>query len=372
LLRRRPPAAPLLLTLVATGACGLDTSGQEILAGEDGSQTGPHGGDDASGYGGSTSGVLSTSGSGSSGGSGGDDGGDIPDAPATITGEGSVPGTCDFNGTWASHITIDVNWMPQGLNSIILASGSGKIEQWIRGDRVVSGTTATDKTVVCGVVLPDFQSTSLAASETYGVVFPSPLFEGTDIPSFTVSATISSNKPGATYSTMPAAALIGISMANPTSDAWPSAVTTAVDMDGDGKPGVTINVASGVTPDAGVYSGVPVGIPAFGQPTVRADKLYVSIRQVTIANAMAKDCTHISGSVTIPSISGKVGIDSHVLGCELAAGGDCSTTATFPATSQANFVDNTQPVFTPTGTATIESVRVPPSTKCSAVRQMLP
>jgi hypothetical protein len=143
-------------------------------------------------------------------------------------------------------------------------------------------------------------------------------------------------------------------------------------MDNDGKPGVTITVASGLNGTGGIYSQVPVGIPSVGQPTVRADKLYVAIRQVTSVNGTVKDCNHISGTVNIPTISGKTAIDSHVLGCELADGGDCSMTASFPSTSQAGFVDNTQPVFTPTGTGTFESVRIPNGTTCASIRSMLP
>ncbi|MGH7435211.1 MAG: hypothetical protein ACRENE_06025, partial [Polyangiaceae bacterium] len=158
------------------------------------------------------------------------------------------------------------------------------------------------------------------------------------------------------------------------SESWPSSPdgVSSMDMDNDGKPGVTLYAASGATTMGGYYSQIPVGIPAFGQPTVRADKLYVAIRQVTSVSGTVKDCDHISGTVTIPSLGGKDAIDSHVLGCELADGGDCSTTAPFGSSSQAGFVDNTQPVFTPTGTGAFDSVRVPAGTSCSAVRSMLP
>jgi hypothetical protein len=297
---------------------------------------------------------------------GDDGGGDARSDDEGVDPASDAPaGTCNYGGVWASKLTIDVSWMPQGLTSIILATGSGQIQQWIRGVRVQSGMTLTDATVVCGIDLPDFQSTALAASETYGVVFPPSLFDSNYLPTFTVSGTVSGSTAGSTYSTTPAAALLGIALSDPTTDPWPSTVTTEVDMDKDGEPGVTIDVAMGATAAGGEYSGVPVGIPGLGQPTVRASKLYVAIRQVTAVSATVMDCDHITGTVSIPTIAGKAGIDSHVLGCALAAGGDCTST-------QASFVDNTQPVFTPTGTATLTSVRVPSGTSCAAVRQMLP
>jgi hypothetical protein len=297
----------------------------------------------------------------------GDDAADPPgdDAGGPPGFDASPNGPCNYAGVWASKLTINVNWTPQGLTSIILASGTGQIKQWIRGTRVQTGMSVSDSTVVCGVDLPDFQSTALAASETYGVVFPTSLFDGHFLPTFTVSGTISGSEAGATYTTTPTAAQLGVSLSAPATDPWPSTIANPIDMDMDGNPGVTVEVASGVTSAGGVYSGVPVGIPAFGQPTVRADKLYVAIRQVTAVTGTVMDCNHISGTVTIPTISGKAGIDSHVIGCELAAGGPCSTT-------QSSFVDNTQPVFTPTGSATFQAVRVAPGTSCANVRAMLP
>jgi hypothetical protein len=363
---RPPPAAPVCFLLAAAAACGLGTGGTLVPPGPGGDP--PHGDDAAGSSGGGSSSGYASSGSSSSGlalgddASGASDDGGEPD-PASD----GPPGTCNYEGIWASELTIDVTWMPQGLTSIILASGSGQIKQWIRGSRTQQGMTLTDATVVCGVDLPDFQGTAIVGMETYGVVFPSALFDSHVLPVFTVSGTISGQQAGATYTTIPSAALIGLSMTNPATDPWPATVTTEVDDDMDSKPGVTIDVASGAT-DGGVYSGVPVGIPAFAQPTVRADKLYVAIRQVTAVSGTVQDCDHISGTVTIPTIAGKAGIDSHVLGCELAAGGDCTT----GASSQASFVDNTQPVFTPTGSATFKSLRVPAGTSCASVRQMLP
>jgi hypothetical protein len=139
-------------------------------------------------------------------------------------------------------------------------------------------------------------------------------------------------------------------------------------MDHDGKPGVTADTATGSP-----YSNIPTALPPiFGQPP-RANKLYVAIRQVTVVTATVTDCDHMSGTVSIPVIQSKAAIDSHVLGCALVDGGDCSTTTALPTqTSQAAFVDNTQPVFTPSGTSDVHSVRLPAGATCAAVRAALP
>ena len=291
-----------------------------------------------------------------------------PDATSDAGGKGDASvdgGACDFNGTWASRLTIDVTWAPQGLNAVILASGTGQIKQWIKGVRTQTGMSTSDATVVCGIDLPDFQSTLVIGSETYGVRFPASLFDGPDggggyLPTFTVNAALSGLTPGSTYSTTTTAALLGLTLAQPTTAAWPSTVSTSVDMDKDGKSGVTANAAQGSP-----YSDIPTGIPAPFQPIVRANKLYLAIRQVTVVSGTLTDCDHMTGTVSIPQISSKYAIDSHVMGCALTAGGDCTST-------QASFVDNTQPVFTPSGTTDFQSVRLPTGASCADVRAALP
>jgi hypothetical protein len=293
--------------------------------------------------------------------------GSAPDASAS--GDASVDGgACDFNGTWASRLTIDVTWAPQGLNGIILASGSGQIKQWIKGVRVQTGTATSDATVVCGIDLPDFQETAIAGGETYGVKFPASLFDNGYLPTFTVSAALSGFTVGSTYSTTTTAALLGLTMTNPTTDPWPSTVSTEVDMDHDNEPGVTIGTAQGSG-----YSDVPTAIPGFFQQPARANRLYVAIRQVTIVTGtVVGDCNHMSGTIAIPQIQSKYAIDSHVMGCALVDGGDCTTSPPPTGTSQAAFVDNTQPVFTPSGSTDFHSVRLATGASCADVRAALP
>jgi len=271
------------------------------------------------------------------------------------------PRNCDFNGTWAGRLVIDVSWVPQGITGIILAPGSGQIKQWILTSRVITGQAATDTTVVCGIVLPDFLENQIAGGEKYGVQFPNAIFDNGILPSFAVRGTIAGSGPGATYSATPSAVLIGLALPNATTAPWPATVTTDVDSDQDGKPGVTALVEQG-----GGYSPAPVD--ALGG---RADRLYVAIRQVTEVTANALDCDVFAGTVTIPQIAGststvKYAIDSHVIGCRVAAdAGDCRA-------DQTSFGDMTQPVFSPSGSTSFTSVRVASNATCATVRQKLP
>jgi hypothetical protein len=288
----------------------------------------------------------------------------LPDSPApgdAGADSDSSPPRCDFNGTWGSRVVIDVSWVPQGLMGVILAPGSGRIKQWTLANRVTAGQTTTDTTIACGIVLPDFSGTQIAGGEKYGIEFPVSTFDRGGLPTFTVTGTIVGSGPGASYATSPSATLLGLTLAGATTAPWPTTITTQVDSDQDGKPGVTAVVAQG-----GGYS--PVLVDPIGS---RADRLYVAIRQVAEVRASALDCDAFAGTVTIPKIvdstaTAKYAIDSHVIGCRLIAdGGDCAAT-------QTAFVDTTQPVFSPSGSTTFASVRLDVNATCATVRQRLP
>jgi hypothetical protein len=328
--------------------------------------------------------------------SGGDDGTSIADAPRMPEGAAAVDvgvpdsaldsgGGCNFNGWWANRITIDVTWQPQGLNSVIIQPGSGTITQWVLGKRVQTSaapTALSDDSVVCGISLPDFQATVFGLAEVYGVRFPTTLFDDGYIPHFTVNGALTPQPTGGlAYSTTPTAVLMGLTMPNPTTDPWPATVPTQylADMDQDGNPGVTIAVAQGPiempTSIVSSYSYIPTGLtPPPLLPAIRASSLYLAIRQVTIASGAVRDCNTITGAVSIQTIQSKPAIDSHILGCTLVDGGSCTT----GASSEASFLDNTQPVFTPstTGKTTFQSVRLANvaagGATCADVRAALP
>jgi hypothetical protein len=317
---------------------------------------------DGSAEGGQDAGPAPEAGPGDAGDSGGGTTPDAgPDASAHDGGSGADGGACNFAGTWASQISVDVTWAAGGTLDIVIAPGSGTIKQWLLGTRTMSGTTVTDTTAVCGIQLPDFHGSALV-NEAYGIRFPNALFDSGDLSTFTIPGTVSGSTPTATYTTSPVAVLLGLTLANPTTAAWPGTITTAVDEDGDHEPGITANVAQG-----GGFSNVPLDFSVVTGPNsvARANRLYLAIRQVTSVSAHFTDCDHATGSVTVPQLgsgaSTKYAIDSHVIGCGLVGGTtDCTAT-------QTTFVDQNQPVFVPTATQFV-STRMPAGTSCATVR----
>jgi hypothetical protein len=350
----------------AIGEAGLDASadtGPDAYAGADaGADAGAGAGADASRDAGHDSGPVNDAESAvdAARDTGTDTGGAESGPEASLP---DAPTTCDFNGTWGSRLVIDVSWTPQGITGIILASGSGTITQWLMSTRTQSGTTLSESAVACGVDLPDFEGTAIGGGEVYGVRFPNSLFDDGYVPAFAIQGSFSGTSPGSTYNTAAAAVLLGLTLTNPTTAPWPATITTEVDMDQDGKPGVTANTLQG-----NGYTYPPVDL----FKTNRADELYLAIRQVTQLSATATDCNDLTGTVSIPTISdssngtSKPAIDSHVIGCRIAGTTtDCNAT-------QASFVDNTQPVFAPSGGSSFTSVRMPSGSTCAAVRQALP
>lgn len=315
--------------------------------------------------------------SGDGGSDGGDGGGPSPgsdggpDASTLDGGPRPDGGGCNFNGTWGAEITMDVTWAAGGIADIVITPGSGTIKQWLLSTRTQSGTSVIDSAVVCGIQLPDFQGTALV-NETWGIRFPNDLFDGNHLASFTLSGTVSGSTPTATYTTTPTAVLLGLTLSNAATAVWPSTITTEVDEDGNGKPGITANVA----PPGGGFSYVPLDISVIATSSTvpRADQLYLAIRQVTSVNAQFTDCDHASGSVTVPQITDpsnpnpvtnkKYAIDSHVIGCRVnGSGTDCSA-------NQTSFVDQNQPVFVPSAT-TYSSARLASGANCATVRGAL-
>jgi hypothetical protein len=158
---------------------------------------------------------------------------------------------------------------------------------------------------------------------------------------------------GSTFSTPQTAIVLGAILAHPTTDAWPNLSSlTQVDQDGDMKPGITLATAT----DTG-YSMLPVN----PLRTVRADHVDIALRSIMSATGTVDSCTTGSGKVTVPTIGTKASIDTHILGCRVTNGTDC-TAAEF------ELLDSAQPVYTPMGTGTVAMKKVADNASCAVVR----
>ncbi len=291
-----------------------------------------------------------------------------PDAAPDAADAGT---TCDFNGTWGTEITLAVAWP----GTVMLAPGSGVIRQWVLSTRVQdAGNAITDTANVCGVELPDFKGSGFAGGETYGMTFPTGIFDsadgGANLPSFTMSGTMSGSTIGSTYTSTETAVLIGLTLNSATTATWPTAANISqVDQDHDTKPGVTASAKQGSP-----YSDPPLDF----LKTNRADNLYLAIRQVTSASASATSCDTVAGTVTVPQLGGAYAVDSHIIGCHVGSGPNAGSDCTTGFGAQSAFVDGARPVFTPPSDAgtsfpsTFTSKRLATGATCATVRSTFP
>jgi len=253
---------------------------------------------------------------------------------------------CDFDGAYALKLTMPVTWP----SNTYLASGSGSFVFWAKLQLTRSGNSLTGSVVPCGETVPDFRGAVL--SEQYGVTYPNSLFDRSpELPSTSITATLSSQSPGATLSVGPAAWLVGAQLSNPVSDAWPSRTALAqVDSDADGKVGVT-----GTYKTSGGYSAVPTSASL---TPARASRGYLATRAVFTLSGTLSSCTQSTGSATAPDI------DAHTIGCRLTGGSDCSS-------SQTNHLDTYQPNWR-TQASSYSLIRLGSSATCANVRAALP
>ena len=188
------------------------------------------------------------------------------------------------------------------------------------------------------------------------------MFEGTGIPSFPVSGTLSNIAPGATIDTTQSAILLGVTVASPATpfDVWPADLAaapgfTVVDQDGDGKPGITAVAKKGPLPGGvGAYLDPIFDARDLNNPG-RADRLYLAVRQKASQTGTLASCTSMSGTTTAV-------VDNHIVGCHANTGVECASAA---------LVDGVRPTYVVTG-ASFSADKLSGASSCSAVRAALP
>jgi hypothetical protein len=257
---------------------------------------------------------------------------------------------CDLTGTFALKLTAPGSW-PSGQ---YMRAGNGTFQYWLKAELSQAGTavSAVDATVtLCGRVTPPVTNT---ANETLVHGYPNSLFDSDFIPSTSAAVTLSGSSPGSALSWPLTAQLMGISMANPRTDPWPTAASQVpagrrIDMDRDGKTGMTGTYAAGNNPRTSAA--------AFGFN--RADLFYFALRLSFSLSGSLTNCSASSGNATISNS------DMRILGCNREGNTqDCTST-------ESDFLDS----VTPTATLSAGNYalkRVTPGASCATVRSSLP
>ena len=329
----------------ATAGCGggsnsevkpdAGTGGSDDGGGTAGAPGGGAGGTTGGGAGGQTTGGGGATSTGGAPGSGG------------MTGAAGAPGGCPALASFsqAEHIIMSVTWP----NTLGTTGGTGQVHVWAKSTFTASGNNLTATSQACGSVLPPTGLNAIAGGGSVLIQIPDPTWDLPSMPRFQFSATQTGWGPGSTI-TYTSTALVGLTLVDPTNGAWPGTITTAVDADGDMKPGYTAvpaTTAGHVLPPTSLNTG-----------SNRADRVDIATRNVFMVTATRNACDHATGPITVAHF------DSHVVGCRVSGGSDCTT-------AQANFVDQNRTIYQ-AGSSTIELKVVPAAATCADVRAALP
>lgn len=270
------------------------------------------------------------------------------DASASDTGTPDAGTACDASGTYAVKFSISVSW-PTG----VVSGGGGTSVFWGRFTGTQSGNDLAGTLQPCGFTLPDFSLNPVAGNELYQLVLPNTLFDR--VPPYipAVPATFTSARGfalGSTFSMPTVAIQVGTNLTNPATDPWPTAAALpTLDTDLDGKPGATATYTNG-----GGYSFPRANMTG----TVRTDRAYTGTRFAFDGSGNNPSCSELIGNLNFSSF------DSHVVGCRISGGADCTTT-------QRDQADSSRPLATPSS-ATLRAIKVAANSTCAAVRAALP
>ncbi|MDH5674671.1 MAG: hypothetical protein OEZ06_21265 [Myxococcales bacterium] len=365
------------------GACGGDngeTGPRQFMAGSGGTQTATGGtGATGTGTGGTAGGtVTGTGGTGATGGTGGvvsttgGTGGDTGPVGGLCTGvdrgtlaEGQCAttevceGSCKAlaQGIYAIKTEIDVWWVDD-VEPPLVDPGRDKITVYLHGelqDVCEDGSNGLGVMKACGTVLPLFKSD--ANCDAFQIAFYDEMWDKPTMPTFKTSGWSTGFEPGDTLTLEIATGLLGFSMNNADTAAWPTSAQTGdvtcpegtgeacfPDHDGDGKPGITAymaNIGQNLTADGCggfnlpfVYRGAPLdALNALDDGGLKAEKMHVGIRsRLGGAGQIGSDCMSGVGD------SQAEYLDSRVWSCELSDGNPC-------ADAHAQFVDDNAPTY---------------------------
>ena len=358
--RRGSFASAAALSLLLAG-CG--SSGSEAMAPDPGRNGGagggaaaggaPGGGGTPAGTGGAAGGMGGVS--VGLGGAGGAAGGGVAGAGGSSPPPdgGATPAGCGA-GVFAVHVVMDVTWPSTTAASM----GTGKIHLWNRTALDASGTALTGMLQGCGTVLPETALSTLGRIATGGmkilIEVPDAVWEAPTMPRFAVKGMASATTPAAMVN-LEWASLVGINLPDPKM-AWPDSYTgltaAAQDADGDGKPGYVAAPRNG---GGFVLPPTSVGI---GGLAPSAEKVFLVSRHLISLAGTRTSCDEMSGPATVSAF------DSHVMGCALKGGADCSA-------AQTDFVDQNRMKYVVTA-ATFRAKKITADATCADVRRALP
>ncbi|MEY4582394.1 MAG: hypothetical protein RL701_7097 [Pseudomonadota bacterium] len=267
-----------------------------------------------------------------------------PNNPGTPSTSGTTgpTGSCLTAYTVATHIIIDVEWS----GSLALAKGTGQVHLWSKSKFQETADSAVVMSRSCGSVLPPIQTSSLAGGYSVLPEIPDDAWEQPAMPVYNGTAT----RLAAGWQVSPGVALLGLTLTDPTVR-WPDAdKIMGVDVDGDGRLGITAYPRVG-----GRFQAPAVNL----SQSEHAAELHLAIRSVMTLSSATMGCPQSYGGT-----ADVTNFDSHVIGCRTTSGLDCDE-------GERDFVDGNRTKYEVVS-GSFTSRRVADDISCGEIRTLLP
>lgn len=338
------------------------------------------------GVGGGGTGGAGGSPMGGSGGAGsGGTGGDGPMCETTCASDMDLrtgkPCENAASGVFAIKTVIDV-WWQDDVDPPLVDPGRGFITVYLKGtltDVCSDGSDGCGEMMGCGTILPPFAS--WANCNAYQIQFPDDLWDKPTMPKFFTHGSVDKFEPGGLLQIAKATGLVGFNMEEADTAAWPTSIDNVAcmgmtagdptscfpDHDGDGLPGVSINMGNigmnyrdtgcGLGSDQPVkFQGAPLdGLlgaicdPMTDNTCKRATDLSIGLRTRLGGGGLIDSCD-ATGAAQGKGASDADYLDSRVAGCKLNDGTDCTI-------DNVKFVDSSAPMYN-----ILDENTAPPST----------
>ena len=348
----------------ATGTGGAGTTGGQT-GGTGGASTSPSGGNSATPSTGGTTGGTTQPAGGTSGGTAGSNAGAAGESASggadfAMCGKPAQEGMCKDKapGVYALKTEVDVWWRDENNSPTLYDPGRGKITVYFKGELsnvCEDGSGGMAKMKPCGTRLPPLYAE--ANCGIIQIVFPDALWDAPMIPTYNTTGSTSGFNPGDILTVDQTPGLLGIELPSIDAPFPPYTETTMVtcptgtgeqcfpDQDGDGKPGITVEIQQAGTPPMAPYAcageailgpwhyiAAPFSVEA-GLTGDGAKNVYIGLRtRLGGSGAIGADCMSGAGAASA------TGFESRSFDCVTK-----SDTACTPA--QAEFVDKNNPNY---------------------------
>jgi hypothetical protein len=251
---------------------------------------------------------------------------------------------CELSGVAAVKIVADVSWPA----SLAMEAGNGQVEIWFKAEISDDGQQITAAGQVCEVSVPDFHTNALAGNDTHGTVIPSEGWAGAPPTSLVIE--MSSREPGSALQVNATPMFLGTDMNDPFGP-WPETHSSLspIDHDNDGHPGITAYAAMG----AG-YANPRIAV---FDPNLRANRIFLGLRNIIGLDGMLTTCNDAEGSATLS-------INQRSFGCLTPDNRPCDS-------GQTDLLDSNIPQFQVTD-ANFQLKRLPNGGDCSAIIASIP